>query len=146
MKIVEIREYSEKVHAALNGLLPQLSESALPLTAKELKEIIQSDSSHLLMAEEDGSFYGSLTLVVYKIPTGKRAWIEDVVVNQSARGRGIGRLLSEAAIRSARELGAQTVNLTSRSSRKAANILYQQIGFKPRETNVYRYDISNESL
>ena len=127
---------------AINELLPQLSSSAKPLTASELTEIIQSESSHLLMAEESGKFYGSLTLVTFMIPTGIRAWIEDVVVKENARGKGVGKLLSERAVGLASEIGAKTVDLTSRPSREAANALYKKVGFEMRETNVYRYKIS----
>ena len=139
MNIIEITEYSEKVLNALNELLPQLSSSATPLSEAILLKIIQSESSRLLIAEEDGLYYGSLTLAVFVIPTGTRAWIEDVVVNESARGKGVGRLLSERAVSLANELGAKTIDLTSRPSREVANNLYKSIGFVQRETNVYRY-------
>ncbi len=94
------------------------------------------------MAEEDGYLYGSLTLVIFPIPTGIRAWIEDVVVDSEARGKGVGRTLNEAALGIARQAGATTVDLTSRPSREAANRLYKRIGFHQRETNVYRIDLS----
>ena len=139
MNIVEITEYSEEVLNALNELLPQLSSSAAPLSETSLLKIIQSESSRLLIAEEDGLYYGSLTLAIFVIPTGTRAWIEDVVVDESARGKGVGRLLSERAVNLANELGAKTIDLTSRPSREVANNLYKSIGFVQRETNVYRY-------
>lgn len=139
MNIIEITEYSEEILSALNGLLPQLSSSASPLTDASLLRIIQSESSHLLMAEEDGQFYASLTLVVFVIPTGARAWIEDVVVSEHSRGKGVGRLISERAVDLALELGAKTIDLTSRPSRVIANNLYKKIGFAQRETNIYRY-------
>jgi ribosomal protein S18 acetylase RimI-like enzyme len=81
-----------------------------------------------------------LTLVVFRIPTGLRAWIEDVVVDEGARGRGVGAALNQAAIRLAGEHGARTVDLTSRPSREVANRLYSRLGFVPRETNVYRFE------
>ena len=139
MKIIEIRDYSEEVLNAVNNLLPQLSSSASPLTKEDLVAIINSESSHLLMAIDNGIYYGSLTLAVFSIPTGVRALIEDVVVSENARGKGVGRVLSLHAIELANQIGAKTVDLTSRPSRKAANSLYQSIGFKQRETNVYRY-------
>ena len=139
MKIIEIRDYSEEVLNAVNNLLPQLSSSASPLTKEDLVAIINSESSHLLMAIDNGIYYGSLTLAVFSIPTGVRALIEDVVVSENARGKGVGRVLSLHAIEMANQIGAKTVDLTSRPSRKAANSLYQSIGFKQRETNVYRY-------
>ena len=139
MNIIEITEYSERALDALNTFLPQLSSSATLLSEPDLLRIIQSKSSRLLMAEEDGQFYGSLTLAVFVIPTGTRAWIEDVVVSNSARGKGVGRLLSESAVGLANELGAKTIDLTSRPSREIANNLYKSIGFVQRDTNVYRY-------
>ena len=89
----------------------------------------------------DGVIVGSLTLVMYRIPTGLKAWIEDVVVDEAARGSGVGEALNFAAIDEARRRGAKAVNLTSRPSREAANRLYQRIGFSARDTNVYRYDL-----
>ncbi len=139
MKIIEVTQYSDSVLEAINGLLPQISKSAVPLSKADLTEIIQSEASHLLMAEHDGQFCGSLTLAVFKIPTCTRAWIEDVVVNEDARRKGVGRLLSEHALGLATQRGAKTVDLTSRPSREAANALYKKLGFELRETNVYRW-------
>lgn len=143
MDIVTITEYSGEVLAAMNELLPQLSESAQPLTDKQLVDIIQSPSEYLLMAVEDSLFYGTLTLVTFKIPTGIKVWIEDVVVKKNARGKGVGKMLLHRAIDLAKELGATSVNLTSNPSRKAANTLYTNAGFKPRETNTYRFTIEH---
>ena len=112
------------------------------VTAAELADIVDSAASVLLVArdpEAGGSIVGSLTLVLFRIPTGVRAWIEDVVVDGEARGRGVGAALNLAALDRARAAGAKTVDLTSRPSREAANRLYQRIGFVPRETNVYRH-------
>ncbi len=139
MNIIEITDYSEELLEAINKLLTQLSSSALPLSPNDLKEIVKSESSHLLMAEKDGHYYGSLTLATFKVPTGIRAWIEDVVVKENARGKGVGRMLLEYAANLATELGARTVDLTSRPSRVSANALYIKVGFELRETNVYRY-------
>ena len=93
------------------------------------------------MARVDGSILGSLTLAFYRIPTGLKAWIEDVVVDTEARGRGVGELLNRAALDEARRRGAKDVSLTSRPSREAANRLYLRIGFEARNTNVYRYTL-----
>jgi len=132
---------SDEVLEALARLLPQLSSSAAPPTHAEVLEMVGSDASHLLLARgDDGTIVGSLTLVVFRIPTGVRAWIEDVVVDEAARGTGAGEALNRAALRLAAELGARTVDLTSRPSRVAANRLYQKLGFEPRETNIYRYN------
>jgi ribosomal protein S18 acetylase RimI-like enzyme len=95
----------------------------------------------VFVARVDGNIVGSLTLVTFRIPTGIRAWIEDVVVDESARGHGVGEALNQAAIEEARRKGAVTVDLTSRPSREAANRLYQRIGFVQRDTNVYRYSL-----
>lgn len=125
---------------SLARLLPQLSSSAPP-TAAELDEIVSAPGSTIFLARLDGKLVGTLTLVTFRIPTGLKAWIEDVVVDEAARGHGIGDLLNRAALDHARQLGAKAVSLTSRPSRQAANRLYQRIGFKQRETNVYRYDL-----
>ena len=93
----------------------------------------------LFLARVDGRILGSLTLAFYRIPTGLKAWIEDVVVDGDARGSGLGAELSLAALAEAKDRGAKDVSLTSRPSRESANRLYQRIGFQARDTNVYRY-------
>ena len=135
-----ITEFSEEVFAALENLVPQLSSSAKALDKDFIAGIISSAASNLLVArDESGTILGSLTLAVFTIPTGVRAWIEDVVVDGNARGLGVGQQLSEVALDVAKAAGARTVELTSRPSREAANKLYAKIGFEVRETNVYRY-------
>ena len=132
---------TDEVLAALARLLPQLSSSASPVTRDELLEMVTSDASHLLVARDDtGRIVGSLTLVVFRIPTGVRAWIEDVVVDEAVRGSGAGEAMNRHALALAEALGARTVDLTSRPSRVAANRLYQKLGFEPRETNIYRHN------
>jgi len=143
---VEIREVTEvtpEVVEAFARLIPQLSRSNPPPDDVALARIVASDASILLVAVDPTSaeILGSLTLVVFPIPTGVRAWIEDVVVDEAARGRGVGEALNRAALERAGEEGARTVDLTSRPSREAANRLYRRIGFEPRETNVYRFDL-----
>ena len=138
MNIIEIINYTDAVRDALTDLLPQLSSSPERLTEGELLEIIQSDKTHLLMAEEDDRYIGSLTLVVFRIPSGTRARIEDLVVQETARGRGVGRSLVQKAIEMADALGAEAVDLTTHPSREAANTLYKKLGFEIRETNAYR--------
>jgi ribosomal protein S18 acetylase RimI-like enzyme len=124
---------------AFARLVPQLSKSNPAPTEKELAAIVASRASVLFVAfDEDDEIVGSLTLVLFRIPTGLRAWIEDVVVDESARGKGVGHRMNEAAIEYARKAGAKTVDLTSRPSREAANRLYQRLGFEQRNTNVYR--------
>lgn len=134
-------EATPEVVAALAHLLPQLSSSASPVTRDALVQMIRSDASHVLVARDaSGAVVGSLTLVVFRIPTGVRAWIEDVVVDETARGQGVGEALNRFAIDLATRRGARSIDLTSRPSREAANRLYQRIGFVRRETNIYRYD------
>ena len=138
MKIEKIEKVSDTDLTKINKLLPQLSASAQNLDHATLTNIIESDSSHVLVARENEEIFGMLTLIVFQIPTGVRDWIEDVVVSENARGKGVGRLLIEGAIRLAKENNAKTIELTSRPTREAANRLYQKIGFQQRETNVYR--------
>lgn len=129
---------------AFARLTPQLSSSSPAPSSDQLREIVASDATVLLLASDqaDGNtIVGSLTLALFRIPTGMRAWIEDVVVDEAVRGRGVGEALSRYAIEVARERGAKTVDLTSRPSREAANRLYRRVGFNARETNVYRYEL-----
>ena len=133
-------EVNDAVVAAFAELVPQLSRSSSPPTAEELNKIVAHEASTILLASEGQTILGSMTLVLFPIPTGIRAWIEDVVVDESARGRGVGEALNRRALTIALNAGAQTVDLTSRPSRDAANRLYQRLGFVARETNVYRYE------
>ena len=139
VEIYEAGEVTDELVEAMARLVPQLSSSNPPPSAPELQEIIDSDAVRLLIARDRSGVIGTLTLVLFRIPTGIRAWIEDVVVDEGARGSGIGRSLNEAAIERALAAGAVTVDLTSRPSREDANRLYQRMGFTPRETNVYRF-------
>jgi len=144
--MVEIFQPSQADDAtlrAVNQLLPQLSSSAPPLSLERLSEIIHSSSVHLYIAREEQEVLGMLSLVLFSIPTGIRAWVEDVVVDEKARGKGVGKALSVHVLREALRLGAMTVDLTSRPSRVAANQLYQRVGFTQRETNVYRFSHTN---
>ncbi|MHB1138726.1 MAG: GNAT family N-acetyltransferase [Microthrixaceae bacterium] len=140
VRVEECLQVTDEIVAAMAALIPQLSSSSPPPGADELGQIVGSDASHLLVArDEDGRILGSMTLVVFRIPTGVRAWIEDVVVDGDARGKGVGEALNRHALDLAATLGARTVDLTSRPSREAANRLYQRLGFVLRETNVYRH-------
>ena len=133
-------EVNDVVVAAFAALIPQLSTSSPAPTAKELKEIVAHEASTILLATEGETIVGSMTLVVFPIPTGTRAWIEDVVVREDAQGRGVGEALNRRAMQIAVDRGAQTINLTSRPTREAANRLYQRLGVVARETNIYRYE------
>jgi len=132
---------TDDVITACHRMIPQLSSSSKPITREELNEIIDGESTVLFAARSDGEIVGLLTLAVFRIPTALRAWIEDVVVDERVRGKGVGEALNQAALAEAKRRGAKTVDLTSRPSREAANRLYQRIGFVRRDTNVYRYDL-----
>jgi ribosomal protein S18 acetylase RimI-like enzyme len=137
-------EVTEELVAAFDRLVPQLSRTAPPPSPAELAEIISSPGTTVFVARsDDGTIVGALTLVLFRIPTALRAVIEDVVVDDAARGQGAGSALSEAALDAALTAGARTVDLTSRPSREAANRLYQRLGFQLRDTNVYRKTLAS---
>ena len=145
--VEELTSVTADLREAMARLVPQLSRSAPVPTDDELAEIVSSPATILLAARvagDDGAgagpIVGLLTLVLFRIPTGVRAWIEDVVVDESERGKGVGEALAREAVRRAATAGSRTVDLTSRPSREAANRLYRRLGFVVRETNVYRYD------
>jgi ribosomal protein S18 acetylase RimI-like enzyme len=131
----------DETAGAIADLIPQLSSSADRLTPAALAGIVAHEACSVFVARVDGRLVGALTLAVFPIPTGLRAWIEDVVVDEAARGHGVGAALNTAALDHARSLGAVSVDLTSRPSREAANRLYQRLGFERRETNVYRMEL-----
>lgn len=139
VEIEIVSEVTSELVAAFDRLIPQLSSSNPPPTMEELDDIVRSEPSRVFVARVGGVIVGTLTLVVFRIPTGVRAWIEDVVVDSSARGAGVGERLNRAAVDEANRLGALTVDLTSRPNREAANRLYRRLGFVERATNVYRY-------
>jgi ribosomal protein S18 acetylase RimI-like enzyme len=145
MQIEQIREATDEFVAALARLVPQLSSSVAPPAREAVAEMVTSPAIVQLIArdpEREGQIVGTLTLAMFRIPTGLRAWIEDVIVDNESRGKGVGEALVRAALEKARQAGARTVDLTSRPSREAANRLYVRVGFTPRETNIYRYDLS----
>ena len=141
LEITEAVEVTPELIEAMERLIPQLSSSNPPPSSEALSKIVQSEASTVFIAKSEGKIVGSLTLALFYIPTGLRAWIEDVVVDESARGQGVGEALNQAAINHAQSAGAKTVDLTSRPSREAANRLYKRIGFVERSTNVYRKDL-----
>jgi ribosomal protein S18 acetylase RimI-like enzyme len=135
-------EVTPELVEAFARLIPQVSSSNPAPGEDELAELVGSSATTLFLARaEDGTIAGTLTLCTFRIPTGVRAWIEDVVVDAAARGQGAGTALIKAALAESERQGARTVDLTSRPSREAANRLYQAVGFQPRETNVYRYQL-----
>jgi ribosomal protein S18 acetylase RimI-like enzyme len=133
---------TDEVVDAFTRLIPQLSTTASPPGRDLIAEIISAPSNTVLLARDrsDGArIVGTLTLVMFRIPTALRAWIEDVVVDSSVRGRGVGEALTGEAVRIAQARGARTIDLTSRRSRQAAHRLYEKVGFAVRDTSVYRY-------
>ena len=134
---------TDEVVEAFARLVPQLSKTTVPPDRAALDGIVSSPADTLLIARHEGKIVGTLTLVMFPIPTGMRAWIEDVVVDESARGQGIGEALSLEALSIAQAAGARTVDLTSRPSRQAAGKLYEKVGFQLRETRVYRYRVQD---
>jgi ribosomal protein S18 acetylase RimI-like enzyme len=142
MDIIRVTEITDEIEQAFQRLIPMLSTSSVLPSRRELQEIASNESLFIARdPAEGGRILGALTLVTFRIPTGMRAWIEDVVVDDAARGRGIGEALTRAALERAAELGSRTVDLTSRPSREAANRLYQRVGFKLRESNLYRFTL-----
>jgi ribosomal protein S18 acetylase RimI-like enzyme len=137
MRIERVTEPDEALAEAIARLVPQLSAGRTPPTLEELAAIAATPATALLVARDDERVLGMLTLVLYRVPTGLRGWIHDVVVDEAARGRGVGEALSAEALRIAEGAGVLTVHLTTRPEREAANRLYPRLGFKEYETNVY---------
>jgi len=143
MEIDILLEYSNEILDQINHLIPQISNNAKYLSFKDLRDIISSECTNIIIAHENGCIMGCLTLVLFFIPTGKRAWIYDVVVDKKYREKGIGTSLINYANKIAEEYGAKTIELTSRPTRIEANKFYKKLGFKLRNTNVYRYRLSS---
>jgi ribosomal protein S18 acetylase RimI-like enzyme len=140
MKIIKISRFSKQVFEAVLKLLPQLTPDEHLPERQYFKNMLRSHNIHFFIAELDNKhIVGMLTLVTYDITTGKKIWIEDVVVDESQRGKGIGKELVKFAIAYSKSLGAESVALTSRPSRAEANELYKKIGFVLHETNMYKY-------
>ena len=164
MSVELVTSSTPELVEAMERLIPQLSRTAPALTAQQCADLVAQPGVFLFIFRPDADaptgaasqagpsaqgagtaagaaapILGMLTLATFTIPTGLRAWVEDVVVDGQARGRGAGQALVEAAVAHATSIGARTVDLTSRPSREAANRLYRRAGFELRETNVYRY-------
>ncbi|HEV2566216.1 MAG TPA: GNAT family N-acetyltransferase [Microvirga sp.] len=139
LQIETVSAVTAELVEGVNRLLPQLTSSPKTLSRGDLEAIVASSSSLIVLARCDRKLAGMLTLGWFSAPTGPRAFIDDVVVDERYRGRGIGEALVRSALDQARRLGADTVDLTSRPAREAANRLYRRIGFQQRETNSYRY-------
>ncbi|MBY8341613.1 GNAT family N-acetyltransferase [Streptomyces spinosirectus] len=136
------RQADQELVDALGRLLPQLSSTARPLDVEAVRRILECDANTVLVARGGRAIVGTLSLVMFPVPSGLRARIEDVVVDEAARGHGVAGLLIEDALRIAREAGARTVDLTSRPDRAAANRLYERLGFAVRESTVYRMTVT----
>ena len=144
MKVEVFSGSPSELADALVTLVPQLSKSNPPPSLAEVEAMLASDAITQFVARDDsGRIVGVSTLAMFPIPTARRAWIEDVIVDESARGQRIGEVLTRAMVDAARAWGCKTVELTSRPTRKAANHIYKKLGFTVRETNVYRYDLEN---
>ncbi|WP_327368397.1 GNAT family N-acetyltransferase [Streptomyces sp. NBC_01217] len=136
-----VREATPEIVAAFGRLLPQLSSTARPLDHQAVDRLVRCETNTVLVARAAGTVVGTLTLLLLPVPTGVRARIEDVVVDTGARGQGIAALLTQEALALARKAGARTVDLTSRPDRAAANRLYERLGFRARESTVYRFAV-----
>ena len=147
MNIKRITNYNEKVFEVILMLLPQLSPDTELPTEKFFKDLLASGNTHIFIAELDNNDIGGmLTIGTYLTPTGMKVWIEDVVVDEAQRGKGIGKDLIQFAIDYAKSLKAKDIRLTSRASRVAANQLYVKMGFVQYETNVYKYKVDLRTI
>jgi len=138
-EIKQLESFTKEQLEAINSLLQVLTPSTPRLTYDDLSEIIMAKNTYVFVAEYDKKIAGMLTLVTYRIPSGAKAWIEDVAVDNSFQGKGIGRSLTEHAITFTKNLNIKKIDLSSSPDRVAANTLYQKIGFVKRITNYYRF-------
>ena len=139
MQIDIVTIADDELYEAFQRLVPQLTKNNPPPSLNDLSALVRDSSSTLMVARtKSGEIVGALTLTVYRVPTGVRSIIEDVIVDNSARGQGIGEALIKRAIDTAREKGAKNISLTSNPMREAANRLYMRVGFTKRETNAYQ--------
>ena len=136
--IIKIQTYSQEYHEAMQRLLDQLTTNPMTLTEDMCRQLFESENSHLFFLVKDEQIAGMLTVGIYHSPTGGKAWIEDVVVDESFRGQGLSKLLVAHAIEFTKSMGIPSLMLTSNPKRIAANKLYQAMGFERKETNVYR--------
>lgn len=141
MKIEKLLTANQNQLTSINFLISQLSEGLRPLTIQSLHAILSNENTTLLIASEDHHILGMLTVVKSVAPAGIKAWIEDVVVDPEARGRGIAKQLMAQAAVEATNFAAESINLTSRPEREVANMLYKKMGYEPRATNVYRLSL-----
>ena len=136
--IIEIKTYSPEYHEAMQRFLNQLTTSPMVLTEGMFQQLLASENSHLFFIMKDEQIAGMLTVGIYYSPTGGKAWIEDVVVDETFRGQGFSKQLVAHAIEFVKSQQIPLLMLTSNPKRIAANKLYQAMGFERKETNVYR--------
>jgi ribosomal protein S18 acetylase RimI-like enzyme len=139
--VEELRQVSDEAVEAFKRLVPQLSRSAKPVDSALLDRLVSAEAVTLLVARMDGEIVGTLSLAMFPTPTGVRAWIEDVVVDEAVGRKGAGTALVVEALRIAKEAGARTVDLTTRPAREAAGRLYEKVGFQQRDSRLYRYSL-----
>jgi ribosomal protein S18 acetylase RimI-like enzyme len=139
LRVDVVEAVTDELVASLNHLLPQLSTNATALRTADVEDLVASPMTTLFVARDEVRIVGSLTLVIFPIPSGRRAWIEDVVVDEAARGVGVGEALTTAAIEESRRRHVRSLDLTTRPSREAAIRLYERLGFERRDTSVYRF-------
>jgi GNAT superfamily N-acetyltransferase len=138
VRIEPVTEATPEVYAALERLLPQLNPQLPVPSLERLRAIIADPAVTLLLARDGEQIVGTTTVIVYTTPFWIKARLDEVVVDESARGKGVGAALVQASLDLAREKGVEVVELQSGVHREEANRLYPRMGFKLRETNVYR--------
>lgn len=141
--VEQLKTFSQDIVASINILLAQLNPESKELREEDIRDIIESQPSYFFVAREKTSckIIGMLTLIIYRIPAWKKGWIEDVVVDREYRGQGIATKLINHAVEVAKTNGVHSIDLTSRPERENANRLYIKLGFKKRDTNVYRIEL-----
>lgn len=137
----EVSEFTPEIGEAIRDLTDQLDKNHQDLTDHDIAAMIHNPGTHLLIAKNSDSIVGMVTLIVYRIPFKMKAQIEDFVVSEKMRGKGIGTMLLKYSIEQAKKAGVKSLNLTSRPIRVSANLLYQKLGFEKRDTNVYRIEL-----
>ena len=138
MNIINPSTFDEAHYQAIIHLLGQLTTRSIRFTEEDYRKQLTSPHSPLFLLLEDDNVIGMLTVGTYLSPTGSKAWIEDVVVDNAYRGQGLGKMLVTHAIAYCKEQGIETVMLTSNPKRIAANVLYKSLGFNFKETNIYK--------
>ena len=136
MKIEQVTEATEELVATIERLLPQLTEARTPPTLEQLQDVV-SKQTLLVARDDDGRILGTLTFVLYRVSSGVKGRIEDVIVDESARGGGIGEALVREGMQLANDAGVLMLELTSMPYRQEANRLYKRLGFVRKPTNVY---------